>query len=313
MPRLDGRVLVLGATGFVGSSVCKLLKGKNIPFEATSLSSGVDIRMFEQINDLFHKIKPTRVINCASYVGGIQFGYDHPAEIFRNNLLMAVNILEASKLANIKRLVNPVSNCVYPARATLFQENKIWEGPLHDSVMVYGMTRKISWIGASAYHQQYGLDTINLIPPNMYGPGDHFDPVRSHALGALINKMIDAKNKAEPNVVVWGTGKPVREWMYVDDGAEALVRALYVKPYLGPINIGVGEGVTIADLALKIKQEVGYRGKLQFDTNKPDGATHKTLDGTLGEKLLNWKPRVTFSEGIKKTVQWYHEHVENRK
>ncbi|MBW8034435.1 MAG: NAD-dependent epimerase/dehydratase family protein [Planctomycetes bacterium] len=302
-------MLVLGATGFVGKTVCELLTSKGLEFHRTSLTTGVDLRDADQTNKLFEETNPDYVLNCASYVGGIQFGYEHPAEIFRNNLLMTVNIIEACHRQNVRRIINPVSNCVYPGQATLFREDEIWDGPLHESVMVYGMARKMSWIGAWAYHQQYGTDTINLVPPNIYGPGDHFDPVRSHALGALIKKMVDAKKNADPSVPVWGTGKPVREWMYIEDGAEALIRALDIEPYLGPINIGVGEGVSIADLARMIKDEVGYQGEIRFDMSKPDGATHKTLDGARGEKLLGWKPQITLPDGIRKTVQWYYENV----
>ena len=299
---------MLGATGFVGRTVCRLLEEKGYVFERTSISSGVDLRDGVQANRYFEKVNPDYIINCAAFVGGIQFGYDHPAEMFRNNLLMSVNIYEACRQTGVKRLVNPISNCAYPARATLFKESEFWEGPLHESVLVYGMARKMSWVGAWAYHKQYGVDTINLILSNMYGPGDHFDSVRSHALGALIRKMMDAKHRGESTVIVWGTGKPVREWLYVEDGATALIRALDVERYVDPVNIGVAQGVSVADLAKMIQQEVGYEGELKFDTTKPDGAAYKTVDGSTGEWLLGWKPQIDLPTGIQKTIHWYLEN-----
>ncbi|MBA7517205.1 GDP-L-fucose synthase [subsurface metagenome] len=301
----DRKLLVLGATGFVGRTVCRLLDERGRDYTGSSLSAGVDLRDETQAIALFKQTQPEYVLNCAAFVGGIQFGYDHPGEIFRNNLPMSVNILESCRQTGVKRLVNPISNCAYPARATLFKESEFWEGPLHESVMVYGMARKMSWVGAWAYNKQYGVDIISLILSNMYGPGDHFDPVRSHALGALIKKMVDAKEQSAPFVTVWGTGKPVREWLFVEDGAEAIIRALEIEPYLDPINIGVAQGVSIKELANMIKSQVGYEGELRFDLTKPDGAAFKTVDGSQGKKLLGWQPKIGLQEGIRQTVQWY--------
>ena len=301
------RILVLGATGFVGKAVCRLLRERGVEPLETSLSMGVDLRDAAQTSVLFSRTRPKAVINCAAYVGGIEFGLRHPAEIFRNNLLMTINIQEACKEFHVERLVNPISNCSYPAKATLFRENEFWDGPLDDSVLVYGMARKMSWVAAWAYQRQYGTDTVNLILSNMYGPGDHFDPVRSHALGALIRKMVEAKEQPQPTVTIWGTGKPVREWLYVDDGAEALIRALTIQPYVGPINIGVGKGISVIDLAHLIKEAVGYQCELVLDPSKQDGAAYKTVDGSLGAKLLGWRPQTSLRDGIEKTVASYRQ------
>ena len=301
------KILVLGATGFVGKTVCRLLKKKGSQPIQSSKSLGIDLRDPKQAEKLFAQIRPDGVINCAAYVGGIQFGYDHPAEIFRNNLLMIVNIYEACKKYNVKRLVNPISNCAYPEKATLFKEDEFWDGPLHESVMVYGMARKMSWIGSWAYHKQYGIDSINLILSNMYGPGDHFDPVRSHALGALIVKMAEAKAREEQQVIIWGTGKPVREWLYIEDAAKALIRALSIDSYIDPINVGVAGGVSIIELAKMIKNAIKYEGNLVLDPSKPDGAPYKTVDGSLGERILRWKPQKKLDDGIRETIQWYLE------
>ena len=303
-------ILVTGATGFLGKRVCKLLDKEGLKYTKTSLSLGTDLRNRNQVFELFEKVKPEYVINCAAYVGGIQFGKKHPAELFSNNLMMTINLLEACKEYKIKRLVNPISNCAYPAKATLFKEEEFWDGPLHESVLVYGFVRKASWIGSWAFNQQYGVDTINLILSNMYGPEDHFEAERSHALGALIMKFSEAKRKNLPCVEVWGSGKPVREWLHVDDGAEALVRALDIPSYIEPINIGVAKGISIIDMANIIKKYIGYTGEIKLDLTKEDGAPYKTVDGTLGEKLLNWKPSRNFEEEIKETIKWYQENFE---
>jgi GDP-L-fucose synthase len=229
--------------------------------------------------------------------------------MYRNNSLISVNLLEACRKYEVKRLINPISNCAYPGAATLFREEEFWDGPLHESVLVYGMVRKMSYVGAYAYHQQYGTDTINLILSNMYGPEDHFQEERSHALGALVMKFVKAKQNNEPYVTVWGTGKPVREWLHVDDGAEAMVKALYIDRHTDPINIGVASGISVIEMAELIKKFVGYKGDIILDPSKPDGAPYKTVDGSNGERLLGWKPSRDFDQGVKETVEWYMKNV----
>jgi GDP-L-fucose synthase len=298
-------ILVTGATGFLGKRVCKKLDQRKLEYTKTSFSLGADLRDKKQSEEMFSKVKPEIVLHCASFVGGIQFGMKYPAEIYNNNLLMSINLFEACAKFKVKRLVNPISNCAYPGNATLFKEHEFWDGPLHDSVLTYGMVRKITLVGARAYRAQYGLDTINLILSNMYGPEDHFEEERSHALGALVMKMVKAKWEKLDSVVVWGTGAPVREWLYVDDGAEAMIRAGNISPYEDIINIGITRGISIKDMAELIKKIVGYEGKLVFDPTKPDGAPYKTVDGTRGKELLRWQPETDFADGVRATVEWY--------
>lgn len=298
-------ILVTGATGFLGKRVCKKLQDNGLEFYPSSLSLGVDLRDKVACENLFAKVKPEYVLNCAAYVGGISFGYKHPVELFTNNLEMTVNLLESAKKHNVQRIVNPMSNCVYPARATLFKEDEIWDGALHESVMVYGFVRKAFWIGSWAYAKQYNLDVINIVLSNMYGPDDHFEEERSHALGALIMKFVKAKQNNEPYVNVWGSGKPVREWLYIDDGAEAMIRSINIEKHLEPINIGVAKGISVVQMAELIKKYVGYTGNIQLDPTKPDGAAYKTVDGSKGEKLFNWKPEMDFDTGLRETINWY--------
>lgn len=305
------KIAVTGATGFLGKRVIKQLKQKGHHPIPTSLSLGTDLRNYQQTIDFFQKHRPDILLNCASYVGGIQFGLKHPVEFFENNLLMNINILKACHEAGVKRIVNPISNCVYPAKATLFKEEEIWDGPLHDSVLVYGFVRKAFWVGSWAYQKQFSLDVINIVLSNMYGPEDHFEAERSHALGALIMKFVEAKNSNAPHVEVWGSGKPVREWLHVDDGAEAMIRSIDLTPTTDFINIGVGEGISIMDMCLLIKKLTGYTGALKLDPTKPDGAPFKTVDGSKGEKLLNWKPSIPFEKGVAETIKWYEENYIN--
>lgn len=302
-------ILVLGATGFLGKRVIKKLEESNLSHYASSLSLGCDLMDSHQTNSLFEMVKPEYVINCSAFVGGIDFGYSYPADLFLRNTMMTVNILESSKNHGVRRLINPISNCAYPGEASLFKESEFWDGPLHESVQVYGSVRKLSTIGSWAYAKQHNLDVINLILSNMYGPGDHFEEKRSHALGALIMKMVKAKLEENEEVIVWGTGSPVREWMFVDDGAESLVRAMDIPKSIDLINIGVGKGISIIDLANLIKLETRYEGKLVFDKTKPDGAPFKTVDGSNGKRIFNWSPEKDFKVGIKETVKWYENSI----
>lgn len=298
-------ILVTGATGFLGRRVCRLLEAQGTAYEPTSLTAGLDLRDRQATLAFIGARKVTAILNCAAYVGGIQFGYKHPAELFHNNLHITLNLLEAAKEAGVGRIVNPISNCAYPGAASVFREQEFWDGPLHESVMVYGFVRKASWVGSWAYAKQFGLDVINLILSNMYGPEDHFEEERSHALGAMIMKIVRARDEGRPQVIIWGTGSPVREWLHVDDGAEAMVRALDVAPTTEPINIGVEKGISILALAEMIKDMAGYTGELVLDPSKPDGAAYKTVDGTFGKRHFGWQPQRDFAAGVADAIAWY--------
>ena len=300
-------ILVTGATGFLGKRVCQRLEQTSMAFTRTSLSLGADLRDYHQTLAVFEATRPTIVLNCASFAGGIQFGVKYPAEIFRHNIAIIANLFEAAHRTGVKRIVNPLANCVYPAQLTVFEEGRFWDGPLHESVMVYGLLRKLSWAGSWAYARQWGLQTINLVLSNMYGPGDYFDEERSHAVGGLVMRFVEAKECGAPEVIVWGSGTPVREWLYVDDGAEAMVRGMKCAPCEDPINVGVAKGLSIADLAERIRSLVKYDGRIVYDRSKPDGAPYKTVDGSRGKALLEWSPQVDLDDGLIRTVKWYLE------
>lgn len=302
-------ILVTGATGFLGKRVCKKLDTQGFEYVRTSLSLGLDLRDEQKTIDFFCTLKPDYVINCAAFLGGVQFGYDHAGEMFYDNIKMELSLLEACRAAAVKRLVNPIGNCSYPGVADIYRENEFWNGPLHESVLAYGMAKKAFCVGSWAYHRQYGLDVINLVFPNMYGPEDHFDPVRSHAVGGMIMRFVQAFEENRPEVVVWGTGKPVREWLYVDDGAEALLRALEIDYYPDIVNVGTNCGISIRDTALLIKKLTGYKGGLVFDTSKIDGAPNKVMDAGRCYQVLGWLPEMPFEEGMQRAIEWY---IENR-
>jgi GDP-L-fucose synthase len=298
-------LLVTGATGFLGKRVCRNLEQSGRAFCRTSLSLGTDLRDLDQTVALLQAVRPKTVLNCAAFAGGIEFGLKYPADIFHNNMPMIANLLEAAQRTGVQRIVNPLANCVYPAQLTLFEESRFWDGPMDETVMVYALLRKISWAGSWAYARQYGLQTINLVLSNMYGPEERFDEERSHAVGALIKRFVEAKKSSAPEVIVWGTGAAVREWLFVDDGAEAMVRGIDCAPCVEPVNVGVAKGTSITELAKRIGALIGYEGRIEYDTSRPDGAPHKIMDGSRGEALLGWSPQVGLDEGLRYTVEWY--------
>lgn len=307
------KIFVAGGTGFIGQRVVKRLEEEKMNYVTASLDTGIDFRDRNQTEKYFREKKPEVIINCAAFVGGIKFGLEHRGEIFYNNTLINANLIECSREYKLKRFINPISNCSYPDLAKRkFREEDWWKGSLHPSVLVYGFIKKGTWVQSYAYHDQYGMDFINLLLPNMYGPGDHFDETKSHALGALIMKMVRAKEENLPEVVVWGTGRPIREWLYVDDCVEVFLRALEMQPVLEPINIGQGTGISIAELAKVIKKIVGYRGKLVFDPSKPDGASYKVMNVERMKKIFNWIPPTKLEDGIRTTIDWYYKNIVKR-
>lgn len=300
------KVFVAGGSGFLGKRIIKRLETKKIPYVTTSLSLGTDFTDMKQTLAFYKKHQPTVVIHAAAYVGGITFGIEHAGEIYYKNIIASTNLIEAARLSGVKKFINTIGNCSYPdVKNRIFKEEEFWNGPLHPSVAAYGIVRKAQYLQSVAYHNQYGMNFANLILPNMYGPNDHFNETRSHALGALLMKIATAKENNIPQVIVWGTGKPIREWLHVDDGAEALIRAMKVDTGIEPINIGVGKGISIKELALLIKEIVGYKGKLVFDRTKPDGAPYKIMDIRKCKRIFGWIPNTPLEEGILQTYKWY--------
>lgn len=302
-------ILVLGSKGFVGKSMCQRLKIENIK-HYPAIHEECDLRDAQATKQLFSRVKPDIVINLAAFLGGVHFGYEHAAEMFSNNMLMQINTLDACRDFGVKRLINPIGSCVYPGKLDLFTEETLWDGAVHESVVAFATAKRAFIIASEAYNKQYGLDCLNLVMSNMYGPDDHFDPERSHAVGALIQKMVKAKQTGQPSVTVFGSGAPIREWLYVEDAVDALYKAIDAKSYPSVINVGVAKGYSIQETAEIIKELVGYEGELVNDTSKLDGALCKRVEGSLGFKLLNWHPKTEFKDGLKTTVEWFEAHKE---
>jgi GDP-L-fucose synthase len=301
------RVFVAGR-GFLGTHVANVLAARGIPYVALSRRDGVDFTDLAGTTRAIRESGCDALINCAALIGGLEFVRRHVAEVFYQNSLLSLNLMEAARQAGIGRFVNTLANCSYPARARELREDEWWEGPLHESVLAYGLTKKLSWVQSWSYEKQYGFRTINLLLPNMYGPHDHFDPIRSHALGALVTKFVEAHERGLPTVEVWGDGTPIREWLYVEDAAEACVRALDLDVDVDPINLGVGKGITIRELAELIQREVGYGGRIVYDPSKPNGTAAKIMNVERMRERLQWEPRTRLADGVRATIAWYRQH-----
>lgn len=295
-------ILVTGGTGFLGSTVLRRLQTRGEKAIGVSLSTGTDLSDLQNVRAAFQKIKPQYVIHCASLAGGIQFGAKYPADAFSKNMIMTLNVLEVCREFGIQKFIHPVSNCVYPAESTIFRESEIWDGPLHPSIEGYGAARKALITATQGYRRQYGLESLNLVLPNMYGPGDHLEEDKSHALGGLLLKILHAKKMKLPKVTVWGTGAPIREWLFIEDGADALIRGLDISSQSDLYNVGSGEYLSIKEIAEILAQEIGYSGEFYYDLTKPDGAKHKQMEFSKFQKEFSWTAKVTLREGIKRTI-----------
>lgn len=305
-------LLILGANGFLGKNVLGLLKNRNL-FNLFKLNgkNELDLTKDNLLDNYIKKNDIDYVINCAAFVGGIAYGYDYPAELLTKNSLMALNLYEACKNNQVKFLVNPISNCAYPGNQELYEEKYFWEGAPHESVFEYGLSKKLFVALGNSYFKEYKLSSANIVLSNMYGPGDHFDEKKSHALGAMIKKIYSAKINNEKTVEIWGTGMPIREWLYVEDGAESLIKSTELKSGCYFYNIGVNKGISIIEMSKLIAEIIGWDGEFVFDTSKPDGAKEKRVLGGFAEDNLNWKPKVSLDNGIKTTIEWYKNNVIN--
>jgi len=296
------KILLTGHKAFLGKRVLVRLRKDNANF----FTSEIDFRNLSDTKELFKKERPEVVIHCDIDHGGIKYIAEHPGEIYFNNVLISLNLQEASRLFGVKKFINPISSSTYPGHLTgKMKEENWWDGPLHDSVLVIGMASKNSWAASYAYHKQYHLQYANLILPNLYGAGDCFDEVRSYAVGALVKRIMDAKKNNLPEITIWGTGKPIRDYVYIDDIVDAVIRAIEVDIGIEPINLGSGQGFSITELAEAIKEAAGYQGKFVYDTTKPEGALSKILDNTRCREILNWQPATSLKEGLKKTIESY--------
>jgi GDP-L-fucose synthase len=304
------RVVVTGGQGFLGSEVVRQLSHLEADVKSSSRRTGCDLRDLIQASDFFRRSEPEVVINCAANQGGLAYQKLYPASIYYDNLLMGANTMEAARVAGVRKYVNIVAGCAYPGepRDGVLREEEFEAGPLHPTVENYGVTKRAALVQAKCYRRQYGFEAVSLILINLYGPGEHFHPDRSHAMAALLRKFYEAKRHHASEVVLWGTGQAVREWMYVTDAAEGIVRA--AERYTGaePLNIAVGRGQTVAELARIIMRIVAYDGRIVYDNTKPDGALRKVADITRMKAMLGWEPRTSLDDGIRMTLEWFVSH-----
>lgn len=298
------RVVVTGGSGFLGNQIVNEIKNRNAKSIFIPRSAEHDLRLWHECVAVTKRADV--VIHAAGDVGGIGYNRDFPGTLFYSNLMMGVQLMEASRLAQVKKFVAIGTVCAYPKLApTPFKEEDLWNGYPEETNAPYGLAKKMLLVQSQAYRQQYGFNSIYLIPVNLYGPGDHFEDTKSHVIPALIKKITTAKSRGDKTIPVWGTGKATREFIYVDDAARAI--ALDTEKYdkSDPVNIGSGMEISIADLVDLICQIVGFKGKVIWDKTKPDGQPRRKLDVSRAKKEFGFTAKVDFKTGLEKTIAWY--------
>jgi GDP-L-fucose synthase len=300
------RVLVTGGAGFLGSYVVKALQGRGCSYVTVPRRETRDLRVEANIVRLFEEEQPNIVIHLAAVVGGIGANRARPGEFFYDNLVMGVMLMEQARRFGVGKFVGIGTICAYPKFTPLpFREEALWNGYPEETNAPYGLAKKMLLVQGQAYRQQYGFNAIYLLPVNLYGPGDNFDPHSSHVIPALIKKCVDAVESRADQVVVWGDGSPTREFLYVADCAEAIVLATerYNKP--DPVNIGAGFEISIRDLVHLIAEMTGFGGEIVWDTNQPNGQPRRCLDVSRAKQEFGFRAVTDFRSGLKKTVDWY--------
>ncbi len=306
----DKKILVTGGAGFLGSFIVeKLVEEKKVnPVNIrVPRSKEMDLRKWENCVEAVKDVDI--VIHLAAKVGGIGFNKKYPATLFYDNAIMGIQLMEAARLEGVQKFVAIGTVCAYPKYTPVpFREEDLWNGYPEETNAPYGIAKKVLLVQAQAYRMQYGFNAIYLLPVNLYGPRDNFDFESSHVIPALIKKMVDAKFEGKNEVVVWGTGKASREFLYVVDAAEVILLATekYDKP--DPVNLGAGKEITIRQLVDLIAKLTGYHGKIVWDASKPDGQPRRGLDTSKARGEFGFKAKTDFKEGLKETIKWYLEN-----
>ena len=302
-------IILTGGHGFLGKRVANLLKAQEAQLTIPS-HADCDLRFSDQVDSLFSSASKNGLVDCvihaAATVGGIGATASRPADFIADNLMMDLNVIRAAHIFGAAKVVLINSVCAYPAHTPIpFNEANLWEGYPEETNAPYGIAKRTLGAVLSAYKAQYGMQGANLILSNLYGPGDNFSLETSHVIPALILKMHSAKTMSKPSVTIWGTGKPSRDFLYVQDAAEAVVMAAakIVNPM--PINIGTGEEINILWTAQQIAHHIGYEGKLVFDSTKPDGQMRRAVDISRAKSILGWQPQTKFKDGLQQTVEWF--------
>jgi len=303
------RVVVTGGAGFLGGYVTERLQKRGCKNILVPKIEDYDLVSIDDINRMYEDMKPDIVIHLAAVVGGIGANREHPGEFFYKNLMMGVQLIEQGRLRNIKKFVAIGTVCAYPKFTPVpFKEENIWNGYPEETNAPYGLAKKMLLVQSQSYRAEYGFNSIFLLPVNLYGPGDNFDPASSHVIPALIKKCVDAIDSGADYIDCWGSGSASREFIYVADAAEGILLA--TEHYNGPepVNIGAGFEITIKELAEKIVELTGFTGEIRWDSSKPDGQPRRRLDVSKANKYFGFEAKTPFDEGLKATIDWYRKH-----
>lgn len=302
----DKRVCVTGAGGFLGKCVVAQLRASGCRNVFEVRHRDYDLVRGEDVERLYREVKPDIVIHLAAVVGGIGANRENPGRFFYENIMMGVQLMEAARQGSVEKFVQLGTVCAYPKFTPVpFKEDDLWNGYPEETNAPYGIAKKALLVQAQGYRDQYGLNAIYLLPVNLYGPGDNFDPASSHVIPALIKKCVDAVEQGEGVIEVWGTGSATREFLYVDDAAEGIVLASEVYNGREPVNLGSGQEISIRELVHLIAKETGFNGRIIWDTTKPDGQPRRALDVSRAAELLGFHARTDFVDGLRQTIEWY--------
>lgn len=307
MSSLAGRrVLVTGGGGFLGRAVVARLAGAGVADVFVPRSAAYDLRTTDGIRAALADGRPEVVIHLAAVVGGIGANRENPGRFFYENAIMGIELMEQARRAGVAKYIQVGTVCSYPKHTPVpFREDDLWNGYPEETNAPYGIAKKMLLVQGQAYRAQYGFNVIHLIPVNLYGPGDNFDPASSHVIPALIKKCVDARESGAGHIDVWGTGAASREFLYVDDAAEGIVLA--AERYDGgePVNLGVGREITIRDLVETIARLTGFTGEIHWDPTKPDGQPRRALDASRALERFGFRARTPFEDGLRETITWY--------
>jgi GDP-L-fucose synthase len=302
------QIVVTGGSGFLGSHVVEQLKARGVTDDQMLIPRSSTHNLLEMENCRTVTAGADIVIHLAAVVGGIGFNREHPGQLFYQNMIMGTQLMEAARAAGVSKFVSIGTVCAYPKFTPVpFKEDDLWSGYPEETNAPYGLAKKMLLVQGQAYRQEYDFNSIYLLPVNLYGPGDNFDPRSSHVIPALIKKCVDAKKRGDKEIVVWGTGKATREFIYVEDAAEGILLA--AEHYNGdePINIGSGMEIAIRELVELIAELTGFKGEIVWDSTKPDGQPRRGLDTSRAEEYFGFRARTDFREGLRRTIAWYRE------